>query len=151
MIVEPRSLVSPPPIESAIVAARWDGETIAELSARFGMSIYSMTVALHRANFPLASSVQVRALPDELRERYRQGATPLSNPRDLEAFRRYLRDRGLSSGTVTVYASNARVCLNAGVTDPDDVDAAFPDHAGTTRHIYRSALRWWASFVRATA
>jgi hypothetical protein len=95
--------------------------------------------------------VQIRALPDELREQYRRGVVPLSDPHELAAFRRYLRDRGLSSGTITVYASNARVCLNAGVTDPDDVDAAFPDHTATTRHIYRSALRWWASFVRGTA
>lgn len=151
MIVAPRAVRPALHDETALVAARWDGATVADLAARFGMPVYAVTAALRRADFPLASAVQIRELPDELRERYRQGATPLSNPRDLEAFRRYLRDRGLSSGTATVYASNARVCLNAGVTDPDDVDSVFPDHASATRRIYRSALRWWASFVRATA
>ena len=68
---------------------------------------------------------------------------------DEEGFREYLFNRRYSRGTVINYI--ARVCLNAGVTDPDDVDAAFPDHASATRHIYRSALRWWASFVRGTA
>ena len=151
MIVAPRAVRPALHDETALVAARWDGATVADLAARFGMSVHAVTAALLRADFPLASAVQIRALPDELREQYRRGVAPLSDPHELAAFRRYLRDRGLSSGTVTVYASNARVCLNAGVTDPGDVDAAFPDHASATRHIYRSALRWWAGFVWGTA
>ena len=151
MIVAPRAVRPALHDETALVAARWDGATIAELAARFGMSVHAVSAALRRADFPLASAVQIRALPDELREQYRRGATPLGDRGKLAAFRRYLRDRGLSSGTVTVYANNARVCLNAGISDPDDVNATFPDHASTTRHIYRSALRWWAGFVWETA
>lgn len=151
MIVAPRAVRPALHDETALVAARWDGATIPDLSARFGMSVYAVTAALRRADFPLASAVQIRAIPDELREQYRRGVAPLSDPHELAAFRRYLRDRGLASGTVTVYASNARVCLNAGVSDPDDVDSVYPDHASATRHLYRSALRWWASFVRGTA
>jgi hypothetical protein len=143
MIAVPRSTRD---ITAAVIGARWDGETILEISAQFGLSPDNVITVLRRCRFPFSSARSVRALPPTIRERLRSGEAPLCDPLDNAAFRRYLRDRGLLSGTVTVYANNARVCLNAGVSDPDDVDATFPDHASTTRHVYRSALRWYHAY-----
>lgn len=144
MIAVPRSTRD---ITAAVIGARWDGETILEISAQFGLSPGKAITVLRRCRFPFSSARSVRALPPTIRERLRSGEAPLCDPLEIAAFTRYLTTvRNLSLGTATVYASNARVCLNAGVSDPDDVDATFPDHASTTRHVYRSALRWYHAY-----
>lgn len=144
MIAVPRSTRD---ITATVVGARWDGETILEISAQFGLSPDNVITVLRRCRFPFSSARSVRALPPAIRERLRSGEAPLCDPLEIAAFTRYLTTvRNISSGTATVYASNARVCLNAGVSDPDDVSAVFAHLARNTRNIYGTALRWYHAY-----
>ena len=134
---------------TAIIEARWNGETIDAIRTRLGVPRGAVTKALDQAGFPFRSSLQVRALQATTRDRLRSGGTPLCDPNDIDAFRAYLVDRGITHGAATVYASNARVCLNAGISDPENVDAVFSQHQRSTRRIYRSALRWFRAYQNA--
>lgn len=133
----------------AIIDARWDGETIGHISARFGLSYDSVRRTLRIAGFPFVSSIQVRSLPDDVRERFRRcGRRNCFPDETAAAFRRCLEtERNISKGTAVVYARNVRACLNAGVSDIDDVDMIFVGHRPNTRYIYRTALRWYYAYL----
>lgn len=72
-------------------------------------------------------------------------------PEETARFREWQIGRGYAEATATSRATVVRRLHDVGVTDPEDVDGAYPNFRRETRCVYRGALRAYDDFLKAVA